>query len=122
MSSTEKKSRNFYRYIKDRITGKAPKGAKRSRGWRKLRREFVKNNAQCAVCGTTKKLEVHHIIPFHIAPDLELDPANLITLCDGKGKYGSRSCHLLFGHLGNFQGVNANLSEDVQIWRARLQG
>jgi hypothetical protein len=41
---------------------------------------------------------VHHIEPFHVAPDKELDPANLLTLCD----YPGASCHLLLGHFGNW--------------------
>lgn len=113
--------RDFFWYIKDRIQGKAPKGAKRNKDWRKLRKKFRQTNDVCAVCGTKKKLEVHHVIPFHVAPELELDMGNLITLCDGGGRRGSKSCHLLFGHLGNWQNANTRVKEDATIWRHRLK-
>jgi hypothetical protein len=33
----------------------------------------------CAVCGTTKRLQVHHIIPFRLTQDNS--KANLVPLC-----------------------------------------
>jgi len=58
------------------------------------------------------------MIPFHVAPDLELDPNNLMSLCEHK-KYG-KNCHQLFGHLGDFRRVNLNVEIDAQIWRMKL--
>ncbi len=107
--------------ITDRMQGKAPKGAKRSSKWRKVRKEHLKNNPCCAVCGQQKKIELHHIIPFHLAPDLELDPRNLISLCSS-GKYGIKSCHILFGHRGSWKKFNASVREDAYIWNHRLRG
>ena len=106
-------------YIKDRITSKAPAGAKRSSLWSKVRVAFLKNNPTCAVCGGKEKLEVHHIVPFHKDPSLELDLNNLITLCESKKK-GS-NCHLLFGHLGNYQKVNKDVVKDAKIWNEKLK-
>lgn len=63
------------------------------------------------MCGGEEKLEVHHIRPFHLHPDLELDPDNLITLCEA-GHDGS-NCHLLFGHLGNFKSFNVDVRADA---------
>ena len=77
------------RTLLDRVQGKAEKGQKRSSSWSKVRREFMEN-AACESCMRGSKrhmLEAHHIVPFHVAPDLELDPDNLICLC--------RRCHLL---------------------------
>jgi 5-methylcytosine-specific restriction endonuclease McrA len=51
--------------IKDKLLGKVPNGIKRSSKWPGVRRKFLKENSSCAVCGSSKKLEVHHIIPFH---------------------------------------------------------
>lgn len=79
--------------------------ATRSPGWSKVRNEYLKNNKCCAACGTTSGLEVHHIKPVHIFPDLELDQDNLVTLC-------SKKCHLLFGHLMNFKSWNPEVVED----------
>lgn len=43
----------------------------------------VKQRAQsvCQYCGTTDRLEAHHIVPVHIAPDLELSIDNGVCLC-----------------------------------------
>lgn len=102
---------NLFERIKDRIQGKAPKGAKRSPRWRAVRREHLKHHPTCAACGGSVKLQVHHLIPFHVAPDLELDPSNLITLCEA-GKYGVK-CHQLLGHRGDFRLINWNCVNDV---------
>ena len=110
---------SFLSKIKDRIQGKAPKGAKRSSRWRKVRAAHLEANPECACCESRTKLEVHHIIPFNLAPDLELDPNNLITLCENK-KYGV-NCHLLFGHLGNYKRANPTVKEDVIIWNMRVK-
>lgn len=61
----------------------------------------------------------HHIIPFHLAPDLELDESNLLPLCEA-GKYGI-NCHLLIGHVGNFRRANPNVFADVAYWHTRLR-
>ncbi len=117
---------DFYDHMKDRIQGKAPKGAKRSPQWRKVRDEHLVKFPECEVCGVKntkilRRLTVHHILPFHLFPDLELNPGNLMTLCS-IGKYGVSSCHLLFGHLGNYRKINMNILTDVAVWKIKLQG
>ena len=104
-------------YLLDRITGKAPKGAKRHPDWNKFRKEML-DGASCAVCGGTKKLQLHHKIPFHLAPELELDKDNVIPLCMA-GKYGLK-CHLLVGHYGNWQKFNPQVEADSAFWQTRL--
>ena len=111
---------SFLSKIKDRIQGKAPKGAKRSSRWRKTRAKHLEENPCCAVCGSKTKVEVHHIISFHLAPQFENDPDNLITLCENK-KYGV-NCHLLFGHLGNYRKINPTVKADVAAWSIRIKG
>jgi hypothetical protein len=104
----------------DVAKGKIPAdGPKRSTLWAKVRKEHLKNNPKCAVCEDTHKLNVHHIKPFHLHPELELEPSNLITLCEC-ASYGI-ICHLLIGHLGDFKNVNPNVLEDVKIWNAKLK-
>lgn len=95
-------------------------GAARSSRWPKVRAEFLKTHPACVVCGSTKKLEVHHISPVHIRPDLELDPNNLMTLCESKN-YGV-NCHLFFGHLGNYKRYNPFVSRDANEWNLKLKG
>jgi hypothetical protein len=81
----------------------------RSSKWSGVRRSHLNNKSSCACCDAVKDLEVHHIIPFSIAPDLELDPNNLVTLC----KY----CHLVIGHLRDNRIYNPNLMLDIQVFR-----
>ena len=108
------------RELLDRIEGKAPKGAKRSSKWRKVRKVHLKVNPTCAICESKKRVEVHHIIPFHLAQDQELEPDNLVSLCQNK-KYGIH-CHLLVGHLGNYKRINLNCKLDIITWHIKLKG
>jgi len=103
---------NIIEVLIDRITGKAPKGAKRSSKWRKVRKEFITEYRKCEICETKKSLEIHHKVPFHLAPDLELNKKNLITLC--------RKHHLLFGHLNQWSDFNFDVELDAKIWYYKL--
>lgn len=93
-------------------------GAARSPGWRGVRAEHLRKNPTCALCGGTETIEVHHIKPFHLKPKLELDPNNLITLCES-GRNGI-VCHRGFGHLGSYQSFNENIREDVKVWYNKI--
>lgn len=106
------------KYLKDVIQGKAPKGKKRSSKWRKVRKAFLKKHPLCEVCWSHKKVEVHHIIPFHVDPSLELEEHNLVTLCENK-KYGV-NCHLLVGHLGNYRKYNESVMTDAYLWNNKI--
>jgi 5-methylcytosine-specific restriction endonuclease McrA len=83
--------------------------AVRSPKWSSVRKDHLQNHPACAACGRQKKLEVHHKIPVHLNPDLELDPNNLITLCDDP-------CHLIFGHLLNYKSYNKSVEEDCAVY------
>ena len=86
-------------------------GVERSPRWPHVEKEHLLHEPSCAACGYRGKgLQVHHIKPFHLHPDLELDPRNLITLCEIKG----RDHHLLIGHLDNWESYNVNVREDVK--------
>lgn len=104
--------------IKDICQGKARVGNFRSTKWTQVRKKFLESNPKCAVCGNIKKLEVHHKKPFHKHPELELNESNLITLCESK-KNGV-TCHLLFGHLGNYKSINTRVDEDVKTWNNKI--
>lgn len=82
-------------------------GALRSAKWPEVMKAHLKEEPLCAVCKSKGKLlnalNVHHCLPFHLHPDLELDDTNLITLC--------RIHHFWFGHLGNW----ASFNKDVRI-------
>lgn len=92
-------------------------GAVRSNQWPKVREAHLELHPVCELCGGKKKLQVHHKLPFHLHPQLELDPTNLITLCEG---IGSVNCHLFFGHLGNFKSYNANVVDDSKEWNTKM--
>jgi hypothetical protein len=52
-------------------------------GWTKFRNDFIKQNNNCAECGTEENLVVHHIINYHLFnnPAEAHQLINLITLC-----------------------------------------
>lgn len=62
-----------------------------SQRWKKLKKEHLKKESECAVCGRRANLEVHHIIPVSFDASKQFDSNNLITLC-------ATPCHFSFGH------------------------
>lgn len=82
--------------------------ARRSRGWAALRAAHITREPYCTACGVQRFLEVHHVIPVHVDPTRELDPSNLITLCDGPNR-----CHLRVGHLKRWDRWNTDVREDA---------
>jgi hypothetical protein len=103
----------------DVLLGKAPSYANRSSKWPAVRKAFLKQNPFCLVCGGTSKLEAHHIVPFHLAPELELVESNLVALCESK-KHGV-NCHLFFGHLGDYSKINSDVKIDTWLWSNKLK-
>lgn len=91
-------------------------GVPRSPGWRALRREHLSRNPGCAACGSTRNVVPHHITPFHVDPSRELDPSNLVTLCESP----TFNCHLFFGHLKHWGRHNPHVVEDAAQWRLRI--
>ena len=82
------------------------KAAIRGPEWRKARQEHIAVEPYCQCCGRHKKLEVHHIIPWHKSPELRVEPSNLITLC--------RECHFRFGHHSYWKDSNPLIKLDCQ--------
>lgn len=105
--------------IKDSIQGKAKLGEKRSSQWPTARKRHLEKNPSCCLCGGVEKIEVHHVKSFHEHPELELEPSNLISLCESKS-YGV-VCHLFAGHLGNYKTNNPSVIEDAKIWSDKLK-
>lgn len=87
----------------------------RSSAWPTVRQRWLTAHSRCAVCGGRELLEVHHIRPFHLWPELELDSNNLLTLCE----HPTRQCHLRWGHLGWWQAYNPQILADVLRIRGR---
>lgn len=107
------------KHVKDIIQGKSSLGKKRSSKWPTVRKKHLEKFPTCALCESTFKVEVHHIQPFNQNPELELDPNNLITLCENWSK--GVCCHLFIGHLGNYKTANPNVVEDVKVWNGKLK-
>ena len=84
----------------------------RSSGWEAVRDAHLAISPACVACGGVHMLQVHHIVPFSTAPDLELEPSNLITLC-----MGEFDCHLRLGHGGSFRHYNPQVIEDALEFR-----
>lgn len=84
----------------------------RSWKWPKVRKVHLKKCPDCANCGK-KGDQVHHIKPFHLYPELELIPTNLLTLCSNP------RCHLDKGHLGYWKSYNKDVIEDCAIWKGK---
>lgn len=89
----------------------------RSPHWQALRDAYLKQHPQCEATGRRTKLEVHHIIPFHDCPQLELDPLNLITLSEGPGI----NVHFLIGHLLSWRSFNKDVRQQAAELLKQIQ-
>jgi len=107
--------------LAEEVTGFVPVGGDRSSHWPTVREEFAIEHPDCAACGTRECLNVHHVVPFHDEPKLELDPNNLITLC--------REHHFRIGHdpdgmagpeKPNWKLSNPNVREEAAELRKKL--
>lgn len=73
----------------------------RSPHWFKLREEIVLSHPFCSFCYCDKELEAHHVLPYYLWPEYELDRNNIVILC--------RDCHFKLGHLGNWKHYNPTI-------------
>jgi len=88
------------------------KDKERSPKWQGVRDRFIKDHPECVACGATLELQVHHEMPYHLHPELELDPNNLIVLC-----MKDNECHLRIGHGNNFRAFNPFVVSDAATAR-----
>ena len=96
----------------------------RSPLWPAARLAHLQAQPVCQACGATIKLEVHHIKPFHLYPELELDPTNFLTLCEDAGATGKReakNCHFAWGHFYDWYAFNPQVVADTAAWLARVK-
>lgn len=76
--------------------------------WHTVEKRHKRTNPFCAACGGEFTIQVHHIQPFHLKPEMELEPTNLISLCMGKYE-----CHLKVGHGGSWKAYNPTVVRDA---------
>lgn len=105
-----------YMHEQNTIDDSKTHGRARSGQWPRVRGEFLASNGKCAACGSTKDLQAHHVVAFHTRPELELEPSNLIALCEGM----ERNCHRFVGHLDDFSSINERSREDAASWISRI--
>lgn len=79
--------------------------AMRDAKWRRTRNEFIEIQPDCQMCMTDNNLQVHHIFPWSLYPDLRYDLENLVTLC--------QPCHFRFGHDRDWQAYNPDITNLV---------
>ena len=82
----------------------------RSPEWPAVEKKHLREEPVCQWCGGAQKLQVHHIMPFHLDPSKELDDTNLITLCE----LHEVNDHLEKGHLGDFQRYNPDIRNQCE--------
>lgn len=99
-------------FSRSRFVQKTECMPQRSPQWSGVRAQHLAQYPACAGCGRDTFLEVHHIQPFHLFPDLELSPENLITLCERPG----HDCHFHFGHFLDWYKYNPNVVADAQAF------
>jgi len=84
----------------------------RSGEWRAVRMAHIRDSPECIACGKREQLYVHHIIPYHVNPKLELERSNLATFCFDH--------HLGIGHNGNWKHYNLRCVDDAARVRKNL--
>lgn len=86
--------------------------APRDARWPAVRNAYISSHSTCAACGH-QATTVHHVIPFHLSPSDELNPTNLISLCD--------RCHFLLGHLCDWRAFNPTIRADSSNLLFKIQ-
>ncbi len=85
-------------------------GVPRSPKFAKLAKEFIKEKGgKCEATGVSFDLEVHHIKPYHLYPELELEKSNLIVL--------THWIHFFLAHLGRWASWNEKIVEHAKWLR-----
>lgn len=82
----------------------------RSGAWARVRAEHLRREPRCRVCGSSKDLEVHHILPYAQDPSLELLSSNLISCC--------HDCHFCVAHAGNWKTYRPDVARLADVIRA----
>jgi 5-methylcytosine-specific restriction endonuclease McrA len=67
-----------------------------TRRWQVLRHQILERDGwKCRCCGERRRLEIDHIQPVRLAPEMAFDPSNLQALC---GPCHTRKTRIEVGH------------------------
>ena len=89
-------------------------GVPRSPKFAKLAKEFIKEKGgKCEATGVSFDLEVHHILPYHLYPEKELDKNNFIVL--------THWIHFFLAHLGRWASHNEKIVEHAKWLRELIR-
>lgn len=89
---------------------------RRSSKWPKFLHDFLKSHPLCIGCG--RKAETgHHVKPFHLFPEDELDPNNIVAV--------DVPCHFVLCHAEDWRltvenvrdRLYRNLTDMAKVWR-----
>jgi hypothetical protein len=87
-------------------TGWAALSKEKLKQTKKAMKEYRKIHPNCEITGSSKKCQVHHIVPIWSNPILADDPENMITLST------CANIHHIYGHDRNFRlKFNRNIKE-----------
>lgn len=87
----------------------------RSPRWPAVRARHLAQHPTCAACDTGDGLQVHHLLPVQHFPGGELEPGNLLTLCETRG------CHFRVGHCFSWHSWNPHAREDAALLLKRIR-
>jgi len=73
------------------------KHARRAYKTHKAMQAYRSGHTECAWCGRSKRLDVHHVIPVSVAPEMAASETNMIMLCR------KPQCHLIAGHSDSYR-------------------
>jgi len=89
----------------------AYRGLKRNPSWEHDSRLWLKDHNECAATGWTYKLQIHHVLPFHLFPQLEMDESNWIVLTENP----LFEAHFEIGHNKNWREYNIHVRIDAMM-------
>lgn len=91
------------------------RGVARSGHWHSVQQAFLKEHPDCEGCGRKGPHgnQVHHVVPYHVDPSMELDVTNLLTGCP--------ACHFAVYHLNSWSRINPHARKDAADHRKKVE-
>lgn len=78
---------------------------------------FKRDNYKCIICGSSSKLNAHHLNGWHWYPQGRFDPNNAVTLCGNKN-----GCHMTFHQMyGRHLNTKAQFEQFIHFQKNRVK-